>query len=100
MDWIVCTVSVTFVRLGWGGLVTHPFWQGGLQQLAHELEGAAIPSSDLLRESFRKSVARFSVRDSMAMQQMSVKGSIDYSTATAEQRVAENDSLFVDQTGM
>ncbi len=30
--------SIRLVRLGWHGLVTHPFWGGALQHLAKDLE--------------------------------------------------------------
>lgn len=41
--------------MGWDGLVTHPFWQGGLQHLTKDLE----TSSDL-RQSVQQSIANFS----------------------------------------
>ena len=49
-------------RLGWSGLVTHPFWQGALQHLAKDLQTDADIVS--IRESVRQSIANFSVRAS------------------------------------
>ena len=49
-------------RLGWEGLVTHPFWQGALQHLTKDLDTA---TSEVVRQSVRQSIANFSARASI-----------------------------------
>jgi hypothetical protein len=86
--------------------VTHSFWQGGLQALAHELEGSPTEQTraSVIRESFRQSVARFSVRDSMSQHQLADRASMANASsmvATAEQRVADAEAAaLLDQTGV
>lgn len=85
--------------------MTHSFWQGGLQALAHELEGSATEQTraSVIRESFRQSVARFSVRDSMSQHQLADRASMANASsmaAAAEQRVADAEAAaLLDQTG-
>ena len=56
------TIFPCVVRMSWGELVGHPFWQGALQHLTRDLETDAEVLS--IRESVRQSIANFSVQAS------------------------------------